>query len=165
MKRLVIVRHAKAVPYGYDRDFSRDLTERGVEDAGMISQHLKELGILPGMMVSSPANRALQTALIFAGNLGFPEMEVRHESQMYMEFTTAEFLDFVQGFPDEVSTVFVFGHNPGVSYFAERLAKDFYAEMPTCSTVGIDFGVDKWVEVEGRSGTTAFHIYPKSLRR
>lgn len=165
MKRLVIVRHAKAVPYGYEQDFGRDLTARGVEDAGTISLHLKERGIIPGMMVSSPANRALQTALIYAGNLEFPENEVRHESQLYMEFTSAEFLDFVQGFPDEASTVFVFGHNPGVSYYAERLAKDFYAEMPTCSTVGIDFGVDRWAQVEGRSGTTAFHIYPKLLRR
>ena len=45
MKQIVIVRHAKAVPYGYEDDFNRDLTERGVNDATKISAELKQRGI------------------------------------------------------------------------------------------------------------------------
>ena len=37
MKRVVIVRHAKSVPYGYEDDFNRYLTERGEKDAAKIS--------------------------------------------------------------------------------------------------------------------------------
>ena len=42
MKRVVIVRHAKSEPYGYDNDFYRDLTDRGESDAEKISEKLKE---------------------------------------------------------------------------------------------------------------------------
>lgn len=161
MKRIVTVRHAKAVPYGYDQDFSRDLTDRGENDAAKISRHLKEQGIVPDLMVSSPASRAWQTAMIFANNLGYPENEVVKVKQLYMDFTTGEFLDYVNGLSDEVSTVFVFGHNPGMSYYTGKLANDFFADMPTCSTVGIDFGVESWKDIEARSGNVAFHFIPK----
>lgn len=161
MKRIVTVRHAKAVPYGYDEDFSRDLNDRGENDAAKISKHLKSQGIIPDLMVSSPANRAWQTAMIFAINLGYPENEVRKVKQLYMDFTTGEFLDYINGLPDESSTVFVFGHNPGMAYYAGKLASDFFAEMPTCSTVGIDFEVESWKDIESRSGKVAFHFIPK----
>lgn len=64
MKQIVIVRHAKAVPYGYEDDFNRDLTERGINDATKISSELKQRGINADIMVSSPAKRALKTAHI-----------------------------------------------------------------------------------------------------
>lgn len=163
MKRIVIVRHAKAVPYGYDDDFNRDLTERGTRDADKISIYLKSKGILPDMMITSPATRALQTALIYADNFGFQENRVRRVRELYMEFTTAEFLEFVRTLPEDASTVFIFGHNPGVSYYADRLSRDFRGEMPTCSTLVIDFEISVWADTEIRSGRTFLHLYPKML--
>ncbi|MFZ5429243.1 MAG: SixA phosphatase family protein [Bacteroidota bacterium] len=164
MKRIVIVRHAKAVPYGYDDDFNRDLTDRGVKDAGRISLQLVEQAIIPDMMISSPATRALHTAIIFAGSLGFAEESVQRVRELYMEYTTAEFLEFIQGLPEEASTVFIFGHNPGVSYYADRLSRNFRGDMPTCSTVVIDFDVQAWTDVESRLGRVAYHFYPKMFR-
>jgi phosphohistidine phosphatase len=161
MKRIVTVRHAKAVPYGYDEDFSRDLTDRGENDAAKISNHVKSQRILPDLMISSPANRAWQTAMIFANNLGYPEKDVRKVKQLYMDFTIGEFIDFINGLPDEASTVFIFGHNPGMLYYTGKLAKDFRGEMPTCSTVGIDFEVESWKDIESHSGKVAFHFIPK----
>ena len=157
------MRHAKAVPYGYDDDFNRDLTDRGTRDADKMSTYLKTKGILPDLMVTSPATRALHTALIYAGNFGFQENSVRRVRELYMEYTTAEFLEFIRTLPDDASTVFIFGHNPGVSYYADRLSKDFRGEMPTCSTVVIDFDIIVWAEAESRSGHTFMHVYPKML--
>lgn len=65
MKRVVIVRHAKSVPYGYDDDFHRDLTERGLLDAEKISSQLKDRGIIPDLVMASPATRTMHTATIF----------------------------------------------------------------------------------------------------
>ena len=62
MKHLVIVRHAKSVPYGYDEDFHRDLKKRGETDSVLVSKKLKELNFLPGLIISSPALRAKRTA-------------------------------------------------------------------------------------------------------
>jgi phosphohistidine phosphatase len=164
MKRIVIVRHAKAVPYGYDDDYNRDLTDRGIRDSGRISLQIKEIGIIPDIMVSSPATRALHTATIFAGNFDIEEDRIRKVRELYMEFTTAEFLEFIHDLPDEASTVFIFGHNPGVSYFADRLSLNFRGDMPTCSTVVIDFDVQAWKDLESRTGRVVYHFYPKMFR-
>ena len=76
MKRVVIVRHGKSVPYGYDDDFSRDLRERGKNDAKLVSQELNKKGIFPDEMISSPAKRAIKTARIFAENLNFKKRNI-----------------------------------------------------------------------------------------
>ena len=60
MKRVVIVRHAKSVPYGYEDDFNRNLTERGEMDATKISLELLQRGIKADIVLSSPAKRALE---------------------------------------------------------------------------------------------------------
>jgi phosphohistidine phosphatase len=66
MKRVVLVRHAKAVAYGYEDDFNRDLRDSGVIDAQRVSNELKARGVFPDKIISSPALRALKTARIFA---------------------------------------------------------------------------------------------------
>jgi len=160
MKRVIIVRHAKAVPYGYDDDFTRDLTDRGVNDARNIGRELKKLGIKADTMISSPANRAIQTALIFAENLEFNKKQIVEIENIYHGLTTAEFLDLIRKLPEDGQTAFFFGHNPGFHYFANNLLEHFYDDMPTCSTVAIDFNVDSWKKVEARSGKKAFQLVP-----
>lgn len=161
MKRIIVVRHAKAVPYGYDDDFNRTLTERGFQDARKVSTHLLKINVRPGLMVASPATRALQTAEVFSEVLNYPAAEIVQESGLYMDFSTGEFVDYIREMDDRHETIFVFGHNPGISYYASRLSADFHGDMSTCSTVGIDFDVDTWRMIESRSGRTAFHIFPK----
>jgi phosphohistidine phosphatase len=164
MKQVVIVRHAKAVPYGYDDDFTRDLTDRGVNDANLIGKELKKRKIKPDNMISSPANRAIQTALIFAENLEFNKKMITTQENLYNGLTTSEFLDFLKKLPESADTVFFFGHNPGFHYFANNLLERFYDDMPTCSTVAIDFNVDSWKKVEARGGQKAFHLVPKMFK-
>lgn len=164
MKRVVIVRHAKAVPYGYDDDFTRDLADRGVKDANLVGNELKKLGIKPDNFISSPANRALQTARIFAKNLEFDKNKITKVDDIYDGLTTSEFLDLIKKLPENDETVYFFGHNPGFHYFANNLLEEFYGDMPTTSTVGIDFDVHTWQEVEARTGKLAFHMIPKMLK-
>ncbi len=164
MKRVIIVRHAKAVPYGYDDDFTRDLTDRGVNDAQLIAKELKKMGVEPDTIISSPANRAIQTALIFAENLGFNKKEIVEMEDIYNGLTTSEFLGMVKELPGSAKTAFYFGHNPSFHYFVNNLLERFYDDMPTCSTVAIDFNVDSWKKVEARSGKKAFQLIPKMFR-
>jgi phosphohistidine phosphatase len=164
MKRIVIVRHAKAVPYGYDEDFTRDLTDRGVSDAQIIGRELKKMEIVPDSMISSPANRAIQTALIFAENMGFNKKQIVEIEDIYNGLTTSEFLGVIKQLPQTAETAFFFGHNPGFHYFVNNLLELFYEDMPTSSTVAIDFNVDSWKKVEARSGKKAFHLIPKMFK-
>lgn len=163
MKRLIIVRHAKSVPYGYDDDFHRDLTDRGVHDAEKISTKLKETGITPDLVISSPAMRTMHTASIFCRNLGYDIKYIHQETAWYDATTAEDFIEVIQKLPEDIQTVFIFGHNPAIYYLVFNLVKYFNADMPTCSTVAVDFPVDKWAEVAARGGSVAFQYIPKSM--
>lgn len=164
MKRVVIVRHAKAVPYGYDDDFSRDLKDRGYKDAKLVSEELGKLGIKPDGMISSPAKRAIKTARIFAKHLGFDEKNIREVADIYDGLTTSEFVDLIQSLDDNLQTVFFFGHNPDFHIFTGNLLKSYHDDMPTCATVGIDFPVETWKQAEARTGENAFRLIPKMFK-
>lgn len=163
MKRVVIVRHAKSVPFGYDDDFHRDLTDRGILDAEKISSRLKESGIVPDLVIASPAVRTMHTANIFCRNLEYDLKYIRQEIAFYEGATTQDFIEVIQELPEDVQTVFIVGHNPAVYYLVYNLVKHFTSDMPTCSTVGIDFPVDKWTEVEAHGGKVAFQYIPKGM--
>lgn len=160
----MIVRHAKAVPYGYDEDFSRKLRDRGKNDANKISAKLKGDGIKADLIISSPARRALKTAKIYAENFNYPINSIQTEEELYEGMTTQEFIDLLRETPDEVQTVFIFGHNPLVYHLTNNLVKLFNSDMPTCSTVGMDFDVEKWKEVSARGGDLAFHLMPRMFK-
>jgi len=164
MKRVVLVRHAKAVGYGYDDDFNRELRESGLIDARNVSNELKNRNIIPDKIISSPAVRALQTARIFAQNLGYEERNIRKVQDIYEGLTTAEFIEIIKKLPDELKTVFFFGHNPDFEYFAQNLLSKFNDELPTCATIGIEFDVEKWEKVESRTGIQSFILVPKKLK-
>ena len=135
MKQVIIVRHAKSVPYGYEDDFNRNLTERGKKDAAKISSELKQRGIKADIMVSSTAMRALETAHIFAENLDFDKSKIIEVKEIYDGMTTSQFLKLIHELCESAVTVFFFGHNPDFQYFVDNLLKGFGSDMPTCSTV------------------------------
>ncbi|MGQ7868878.1 SixA phosphatase family protein [Sunxiuqinia sp. sy24] len=164
MKRVVIVRHAKAVPYGYDEDFSRKLRDRGKNDANRISLQLIGDGIKADLIISSPAKRALKTAKIYAENFRYPVKSIQLEEDLYEGMTTQEFIDLLREIPNEMQTVYVFGHNPLVYHLTNNLVKLFNSDMPTCSTVGVDFDVDTWEDISARGGDLAFHLTPRMLK-
>ncbi len=162
MKRVIIVRHAKSVHFGYDDDFHRDLTDRGIDDAERISMNLKDLNIMPDLIITSPATRTLHTAEIYCSNLNFNIDDIRLEEDLYEGISTQEFVDMLQELPDAIETVFVFGHNPTVYYLVYNMVKHFTSDMPTCSTVCLDFKVDQWAKVAAREAKIAFHLTPKN---
>jgi phosphohistidine phosphatase len=161
MKRLVIVRHAKTEQGGYDHDLKRELTDAGKDDAYRISGDLKNRDITPDYIISSPATRAITTARIFAEEFNFPKEKIVEKKGLYFDFTTQDFLDLIQEATDDVNTFFVFGHNPFMTIMAENLSKNFEGDMPTCSTVVLDFDVDKWSDIGARKGKLFLHLYPK----
>jgi len=163
MKRVVIVRHAKSDPFGYDDDFHRDLTDRGISDALKISSRLKKLGVFPNQVIASPATRTMHTASIYCQNLGFEASAICQEEVLYGGLTTQSFIGILHELPGEVQTAFVFGHNPTVHSVVYNLVDAFYSDMPTCATIVIDFDVDNWKDVSARIGKITFQITPKTL--
>ncbi len=160
MKRLYLIRHAKS---SWDNstipDFERPLNKRGKHDAPFMGKLLKKKNAMPDIIYTSPAVRALTTAKIFAGELGIPKNKIVEEKNIY-DSGIKGMEETVQSIPDEISTAFLFGHNPAITYYANHLG-DKAVNMPTCSIVGIEFEVDSWKEVERDKGKVILFEYPK----
>lgn len=163
MKRIVIVRHAKSDQFGYDDDFNRNLTDRGINDADKISNKLVSANIVPDKVFSSPANRTIQTAEIYCRNFEFKLESIKTISSFYHGISTKDLVNLVNRLDNEVNTIFIFGHNPTVYYWVYNLVKYFNSDMPTCSTVVIDFDVNEWAEVSARTGIVKLQLSPKSI--
>ncbi len=163
MKSLILVRHAKTIQHGYDQDYDRTLTERGEENADQISSEMVKIGITPDLIISSPAVRTTQTTKIYAGNFGYPTGNVRYEKKLYSGMQTTIFLQLLRELDDRHTTVMVVGHNPTVYFYLELLLPNFSLNVPTCSTVVIEFDIDNWSKLKERSGKMAHRWIPDLL--
>lgn len=161
MRLLSLVRHAKSsweIPG--QGDFERPLNARGQRDAPVMARRVLEEGVTPGRLVSSPANRAITTAGIFAGAFGVPSAQIRIEPAIY-DASLGTLIQVVRELDDDAAAVMMFGHNPGLSELANMLAPCGFDEMPTCAVAELLLSVDRWREVTPGCGRLLRYLYPK----
>lgn len=162
MKRLIVVRHAKAeksAPRGGDA--ARPLASRGVDDATEMGRRLARGRVHPDAMVASPAERTLATARLIARELDFPWAEIRVEKSIYLA-DAGTLLELVRELDDRVETALLVGHNPGVTELAHTLARSFEQDLPTGAVVTIDLPADTWAGVKRGSGSLRSFDFPKN---
>ena len=74
MKTIYLVRHGKAVSRELDiPDYERSLVDKGEKNSVKMAQLLKDKDLSADLFISSPANRALETAKIFTRVFNYPE--------------------------------------------------------------------------------------------
>jgi phosphohistidine phosphatase len=165
MKRLFLVRHAKTEVIRYDiTDFQRNLKERGINDSNLIANKLLLKDAKPDVMISSTANRAIQTARLFADILEYKQESIVQLDELYDGFTTHEFLGMIDRFGKDHDSVMIFGHNPSIEYLAFNLSVEFYEYVPTCTVIGIEFDVNDWKDIGARSGKVCLYEFPKKYK-
>lgn len=146
MKQLIILRHGKAEQGSLAMDdYDRALTNRGVKNArGMGAFILHKAGI-PGLVLSSSATRAYQTARMAAENMNYPEEEIQADQDLY--FATANgILNVVSKLPNEINSCLFVGHNPGITDLINDLGV-MLDNLPTASAICFEFQVDKWGDI------------------
>src|SRR5687767_6067245 len=115
MKTLHLVRHAKSDWGNQDlADIDRPLNERGYRDAHRMSKQFLEKKQAPQIIFSSPALRAMSTALIFCRNISYPPANIHIEEKIY-EASIETMLHLVSQFDDRYGTAMIFGHNPVIT--------------------------------------------------
>ncbi|MFD4320685.1 SixA phosphatase family protein [Streptomyces sp. NPDC058548] len=111
-RRLLVLRHAKSAwPKGV-ADQDRPLGPRGLRDAPAVGSFLAGAGGLPDLVLCSPARRAHDTWELAAAELD-RAVPTRHDPRLYGA-DGPELLDVLQGVSDEVGTLLLVGHNPGL---------------------------------------------------
>jgi phosphohistidine phosphatase len=165
MKKLFLIRHAKS---NWDEsgvsDIKRTLNKRGKRDAPFMASLLKKEKIFPDMIYSSPANRAFTTAEIFAEEIGYPQKKIIIESSIY-ESGIRELEMIINSVDDKNNSVFLFGHNPTFTIYANHLGDKYIANLPTCGIVGIQFETNSWKKIERGNGKVFYFEYPKKYFR
>lgn len=162
MKRLSLIRHAKS-DWANEmlEDIDRPLNARGYKDAQDMARHLKKLGILPDVMVSSTAIRASSTALIFSRCFELKEDQLVFTPRLY-EADEEEFLSVIRGLKAEWDTVFIFGHNNTITEVANRLGNLSIDNIPTCGVVVLEHPAGTWKELINYSFT--LFEYPRKKK-
>lgn len=158
--RLLIIRHATAVPSGTDgvEDDERPLTPRGRKRFRAAAGGLARLMDRPDVILTSPLPRAAETAEIAARAFG--KLEPRHERALAGGGTEA-IINVLRRQPRD-ATVAIVGHEPVLSQLLARLLGSGRAERFTFKKGGVAL-----VELptEGRSaGRLVWFLRPRILR-
>jgi len=151
MKILYLVRHAKSSwKHPGLRDIERPLNNRGKRDAPLMGNKLNLRGILPELIVSSPAIRARVTAKNITMEIGFPKKKILINDNIY-EASSTELMNIIHCFDDKYDSVMMFGHNPGFTMLNNYLTDHYIDNIPTCGVVGIQFSTS-WKSIQSGSG-------------
>lgn len=169
MRRLILLRHAKAVPHGLVPDFDRTLTDRGREDARRMGAYMAQENLIPDLAAVSSAKRTRETWDIVSHDWKH-RPPLRHEPRIY-EASDRALLSLLRQTPDHVATMISVGHNPGFAELANSLVGfgDRYAfarmsqKFPTCSLVVLDFEAQSWNDIELKTGRLDRFITPATL--
>ena len=161
-KQLLLIRHGKS-EWGNSHlaDFDRPLNSRGLRNAPEMATRILRRDLVPELIVSSPALRALTTAKHFAQVWNKPLDQISEETSIY-EANVPALLKVVNKLSNKYDKVVLFGHNPGLTDFANYLSDAKIVNVPTCGTVLMEFPFDKWEHISHHTGTLLQFDYPKS---
>ncbi len=161
MKKIIFIRHGKAEEQVLEfTDFERSLTKKGKVISKKMAQELKKKVNSPGIIITSPAFRALETAIIFAGEFEIDPGKIIMDKRIYynMNFQSLPGLFALVG-EDEESVTLV-GHNPSFSELPDILSKHGCDFMPKSGVICISFNVMTWSEIRRNSGKIDYFLKP-----
>ncbi|GAB3858988.1 histidine phosphatase family protein [Hymenobacter terrigena] len=163
MKTLYLLRHAKS-SWSFDElsDQERPLNDRGRDDAPLMGQALAKRRICPDIIVSSPAVRAMSTAVLVAREMQYPHDKIVVESGIYGA-DVDDFLAIIKDLPDSAASALVVGHNPTITETANALSPSSLNEMPTAAVVCLRFECDHWAEISKVNAEFYFYDYPRNV--
>jgi phosphohistidine phosphatase len=165
MKTLTLLRHAKSK--GKDgplEDLERPLSRGGKEAASRMGQRLAEKGLLPDLILTSPARRAVGTARRVANKIGFGKKKIRQLDGIY-EASAEDLLAMLRELDASCDHVMLVGHNPGFTELNNLVNSFSIDQIPTCGVVCSELDIAAWPELLEGQGRLVFYDYPGQIRK
>jgi phosphohistidine phosphatase len=141
-----LLRHAKSdwnQPKVADHD--RVLNKRGRRSAKEIAETVRREGITPDVTLVSSAKRAQETV----AKLDLP---LTKDAALYNASAT-DLLTRVRSLSEDVQSVLLVGHNPGIEELAGQLSDE--DGMSTATLLAFDVEAPTWAELDVSSGRPA----------
>ena len=171
MKRLTLLRHAKSGDDGsVTRDFDRRLNAKGRRAARAMGRYLREKAISFDRVVASPAVRVTETIEELATGRA-AAIDPQWEKGIYLA-SARDLLEIVRHTPDDIESLLLVGHNPGLEELVlclvpdrdEDRARDKVEEKyPTASLAEIQLAVRCWGDVATGAGSLTSFVRPRDL--
>ncbi|MDK3165869.1 histidine phosphatase family protein [Aeromonas caviae] len=159
-RTLILVRHGKSSWEDASlSDRARPLAARGLRDAPLMGARLAHLGVKPDLILSSPACRALTTARLLAGELGYSPDRIVIDEGLY-ESDAGTLLGVVGALSDDLACVLLVGHDPAFTDLAHGFSSGI-TRMPTCAVARFTFDAPSWSALSSCSPVVAVLDFPK----
>jgi len=167
-RELLILRHAKSDwDSGAPSDFERPLAKRGMRDAPKVGAWLYREGLVPNYILSSPAERARQTAVKVCKGLDYNKSRIVWDPAIYDADLDA-LLGVLAQVPEDAQNVLLVGHNPGLEELIDHLTGGDYDEpeggklLPTAAIARLEMP-DDWSRLEAGCAVLLSITKPKNL--
>ncbi|HSJ46610.1 MAG TPA: histidine phosphatase family protein [Euzebyales bacterium] len=168
MRTLYLLRHAKSSWHDPSlADHDRPLASRGIRATPYVADHLRQIGIVPDVVLCSSSRRTRQT-LDLLGDAIPSDTDVRIEEELY-HAAADTLLDRLRLLPDSARRAMLIGHNPAMQQLAvllaasgdhlERMARKF----PTAALATLDAAIDGWADLAAGCAELAGFVRPDDL--
>lgn len=149
-RQLLIMRHGKADWEAKVDDLQRPMTERGVEEAKNVGRWLNQQKLLPDIIISSNASRAIATSKLVAEAMGITD--IAQDARIYNASVETLF-EVLADIDTQYKRAMIVGHNPGFEYLLLHLAEvaeSFYkaGSLFTTGTVAVLNMPDDWQQLD-----------------
>ena len=171
MRKLLLMRHAKAVRDPGFPDHARSLNQRGRDDAVRVARYLQDNELAPDLAIASDSQRTRETLELAASQFS-PAPQTLLDAVLYLA-EPSSLLKTIRAVPSSVRKLLMVAHNPGVADLAIALTgKRDYADaeterllfsFPTGAVAIIDFDCE-WSGIVEPGGRLARLVIAKSLR-
>lgn len=170
IKTLYLLRHADTVPHAAgSSDFDRPLTPHGRRSAEQLGQIMSEAGLVPAMVLSSTAQRAIETwhCLCPLRNDDFPF--VAHQG-LYLA-DPERILSVLAELTVPTNPVLLIGHNPGIETLAAQLAGRAWTARtrkqmmpyPLLGLAVFEFFAERWADIESAESRLVRFLRPPDM--
>ena len=162
-KELLLLRHGKSDWNTETTDYYRPLNKRGKRNAQQMGEWLVEQELVPDLIISSPATRALTTSEIVCEAMGLAINSIETKKCIY-EASVSDLRQVLSQIPNSIQRLLLVGHNPGFEYLVTDLAPNIPIPnngnlMPTATLAYIQLD-SQWSSLLGHSWVQR----PKDLR-
>ena len=165
----MLLRHASAETDGFDHedDHEKPLDEKGIIDCKNLSEWLKKSFLDFDLVISSNANRALQTSRLVFEPLN---ISIQQNAIFYL-CSYEEIFKSIKSLDDNISNVVVVGHEPSMSetlrelvgFTRPDLSNFLKSSYLPCTISFIHFNKKYWKEIEKGDGLLEAYMSPKIM--
>lgn len=131
-RELWLLRHGKAEPGVGMADSERRLQKSGGQEVLQMGLCLQQQGLIPDIIITSPAVRAYATARMAADALAVPDAQWRQDGRLYFHGVEA-LKQVLAELPQTLRCVLLVGHNPDFEQLANELAGVTQVRLATAS--------------------------------